>query len=480
MPKPIAISLSVPFAEAIAQAAGRGITLPADYYGRLPAEARSQAFTISGLTSLEQIREVLDGLVAALRDGQTFSQWKDALGPMLGGLSDNRKELIFRNAVQTGYNIGRTTQQRENKARRPFYMWDAINDTRTRPEHAAMDGYIAPIDDAIWTRWSPPAGHNCRCTRISLTAEQAKVRGYGRQAKPSADPDPGWGYEKADGQGDALKTMLATRAATLPGAVQAAVTNLMAKPVTVDDFVRSGRAITATLPDGSAYPDACFAAIIDKLDKEVGTSTPARVISKGEGARLVREASRRYPDAWTQKADSFGPLFTKSKAGTRGWQFTVPDNMDGRLVNIKEGFGTVRVTARDGYMMLRTDDVGNAVHEFAHRLQNALPELDKLFQELHLRRTGGDPLERLRDVVAGSRYAGNEVTRKDKYVDPYQGKEYAAGGALEMMTMAFESVLGLSGTGWLGDYRRRVFSDFYAKDREMFDFVVGLLFHWKP
>jgi SPP1 gp7 family putative phage head morphogenesis protein len=160
MPKPFAISLKLPFQEAIAQAAGRDVVLPADFYGRLPADARSQAFTVSGLASLEQIKAVLDSLAQALGDGQSFKEWQAAASGDLGGLSSGRQELVFRNAVQTGYSIGRTTQQRENKARRPFYMWDAINDTRTRPEHAAMDGYIAPIDDAIWTRWSPPAGHN--------------------------------------------------------------------------------------------------------------------------------------------------------------------------------------------------------------------------------------------------------------------------------------------------------------------------------
>ena len=247
MPKPFAISLGLPFAEAIAQAAGRGVTLPADYYGRLPSEARSQAFTVSTLTSLEQIKDVLDSLVAALQDGQTFAQWKEAIGVGLGGLADARKELIFRNAVQTGYNVGRTTQQRENKARRPYYMWDAINDTRTRPAHAAMDGYIAPIDDAIWTRWSPPAGHNCRCTRISLTEAQAKARGYGRQPRPSADPDPGWDYEKADGQGAALGTALANKAAQLPAAVQAAV-RAFANPAPAPQGVPVSRALL--MPSG--------------------------------------------------------------------------------------------------------------------------------------------------------------------------------------------------------------------------------------
>lgn len=160
MAKPFAISFKLPFAEAIAQAAGRGATLPDDYYGHLPAEARSQAFTVSGIASLEQIQSILDSLAGALRGGQTFREWQEAANDDLGTLSAGRRELIFRNAAQTGYNIGRTVQQRENKGRRPYYLWDAINDTRTRPEHAAMDGYIAPIDDPIWDRWSPPAGHN--------------------------------------------------------------------------------------------------------------------------------------------------------------------------------------------------------------------------------------------------------------------------------------------------------------------------------
>lgn len=216
MPAPFRLRFDLPFTEAIAQAAARGVTLPEDYYGRLPAEARSQAFTVSGLTALEQIQAVLDSLTQALRAGQTLAEWQKAAPADLGALAQSRQELIFRNAVQTGYNIGRTTQQRENAGRRPFYMWDAINDTRTRPAHAAMDGYIAPIDDPIWQRWSPPAGHQCRCTRITLTEKQALARGYGRQSRPDAQPDAGWGYEKADFQQSALDRLVSDRLLLLP------------------------------------------------------------------------------------------------------------------------------------------------------------------------------------------------------------------------------------------------------------------------
>ncbi|GHU32028.1 hypothetical protein FACS189497_13350 [Betaproteobacteria bacterium] len=40
---------------------------------------------------------------------------------------------------------------------------------------------------------------------------------------------------------------------------------------------------------------------------------------------------------------------------------------------------------------------------------------------------------------------------------------------LEVMSMAMETVLG-----------GEDLSKLYNEDREMFDFVVGLIFHWKP
>lgn len=72
-------------------------------------------------------------------------------------------------------------------------MWSAIDDSRVRPSHLAMDGYIAHVDDPLWKIWHPPAGYNCRCTQIALTEKQAIARGYGKQARPDVQPDPGFG-----------------------------------------------------------------------------------------------------------------------------------------------------------------------------------------------------------------------------------------------------------------------------------------------
>ncbi len=89
-----------------------------------------------------------------------------------------------------------------------YLVYSAINDSRIRPHHLAMDGYVAEVDHEIWKRWSVPNGYRCRCTQISLTEEQAKQRydkdaerlesaleaAQARVAALSQGPDEGWDY----------------------------------------------------------------------------------------------------------------------------------------------------------------------------------------------------------------------------------------------------------------------------------------------
>jgi len=210
-------SFDLPFEEAIAWAAGRVSVLPETYYRELPAAARGKAFTISGLTSIDQISTVIKSLRMASEDGSTFAEWQEwaLTRPELAALPNGRLETIFRMGVQTHYGIGRTQQQRLNKKARPYFLWDAVNDSRVRDDHLAMDGYIAPIDDPIWNIWSPPAGFNCRCTRIALNERQAKARGYPME-KPDAMPDPGFDYEAADWQDEILGDIEARKLANAP------------------------------------------------------------------------------------------------------------------------------------------------------------------------------------------------------------------------------------------------------------------------
>lgn len=217
----LSATLPLDFQEAIEWAGKRGVQLPDAYYGSRIGLARARAFTCSDMASIDQIQEVLDSLNKALKRGGTFGDWQKIAG--LKGhtkeflaLTPARRELIFRNFIQNAYQGGRWSQQKDNKFR-PFLMYDAVNDARTRPNHRAMDGIVRPVGDPFWKKNYPSNGHGCRCSAISLTEKQAIARGgVNKPIPPEAIPDPGWDYNPGEAWDDELKALEAAKAKDLP------------------------------------------------------------------------------------------------------------------------------------------------------------------------------------------------------------------------------------------------------------------------
>lgn len=194
----------LPPAQAINWMRQRGLA-PPDVYYRLPAEYRALSFSISGVAALDQLQAVLDSLGEALTSGQSFESWRKSAAASELGLPRARLDNIFRTNLQGAYMRGTYERQRQVQSARPYLMYDAINDGRTRPAHRAMDNFIASADDAIWKRWRPPAGFRCRCSLISLTEAQARARGYNGSPPPAVDPDDGWDYDRAEGIAEGVK-----------------------------------------------------------------------------------------------------------------------------------------------------------------------------------------------------------------------------------------------------------------------------------
>lgn len=412
-----------------------------------------------------------------------------------------RTRVIYQTNITTSHAAGRWQQLNDPEllAVRPFWRYiHADGVLHPRPLHKAWgdSGLTLRHDHPFWRTHFPPNGWGCHCR---VKAVRGPAAGDATQppegwdsldSKTGAPPgiDKGWAYAPGASLTDETRRMVTEKAAKLPPSLktdlmkdveQALVKPVLTVPKSLDDFIQAGRVITESLPKVNSVESALnhHAQLLDLLKKEVGISTPGKVASTGGGAKLVREASQHFPDSWTKKADELGPLFARASAQARGFHYTEMVNSAVRL----PGFGTVRnVRPGTGWIEIGSGRLGVAIHEYAHRLQTALPDLDELFQTLHRRRTVGAPLERLKDLYPNSSYAASEVTRKDGYRNAYQGREYAhapSNPALEVMTMAFEDVLGLSDKS---PARAAAFESVYKNDREMFDFVVGLLRWWKP
>jgi SPP1 gp7 family putative phage head morphogenesis protein len=205
--EPLTIGFNVHFDEAIAEANAKEIVLPDIFYNELKGIERQKAFSIAGVTSIDQLQQVKDSLDKAMKEGLSFGEWKALTAVMSLSLPDYRLDNIFRTQLQGSYMVGKWIQFMENKENRPYLIFDAINDARVRPNHLAYDGVIRPIDDQLWATASPPLGFRCRCSLVSVGESQAKSRsgqGSGLNKIPMvkgadgmfypAQPDKGWDY----------------------------------------------------------------------------------------------------------------------------------------------------------------------------------------------------------------------------------------------------------------------------------------------
>jgi SPP1 gp7 family putative phage head morphogenesis protein len=151
-------------------------------FNTLAAEAKLRAFAVSGIAKGAELETVYAAMQRAIEQGTTFEQFKQECGPIFErrgwtGKRSWRVDNIFRTNVQTAYHVGRYKQLRQATATRPYWMYDAVNDRRTRPTHRALNGQVYPADHPFWDTWYPPNGFRCRCGVTSLSARQVERMG---------------------------------------------------------------------------------------------------------------------------------------------------------------------------------------------------------------------------------------------------------------------------------------------------------------
>ncbi len=182
----------VTFLEALQFARSRKIVLPDEFYS-LDLKTRQLATTVSFLSSIEQIQTVIAAVNKAIADGSTFEDFKKLVAEHEIKLSEPYLKNVFRTNIQTAYSHGRWQQQQRNRDKRPYLMYSAIDDSRVRPSHLALNRIIRHIDDSFWLMYYPPWGFMCRCTVIALTGKQAEKYGITPNDQlPEVAEEMGW------------------------------------------------------------------------------------------------------------------------------------------------------------------------------------------------------------------------------------------------------------------------------------------------
>lgn len=467
-----------PFAEATAALRRRTANLvPTRRWDDLQREAHDRAFVVAGAMQADLLADLAQAVDDAISKGlgldyfrKQFDKITAKHGWQYEGGRNWRTRVIFQTNMLSSYAAGRLAQLRDADLLKlkPAWMYKhSDNVAAPRPLHVSWDGLVLPADHGWWDTHYPPNGWGCRCRVVAVSETEA--RRLGGRFGPVPDDgtnadgvpngiDPGWDY--MPGGSDSAQTTLARKAAAAPATLgtplQQQVQQQLAPyvPKDLDEMVRAGRRLLdAIVTPFIATPIAAQARLLKALAARRTLGGGAATGSKAAVA-LWRQAADRYPKDWSDEAAKAGTLRVRQTRGRAHYSHSQSE--------------------------LTLSDVSSGVHEYGHRLQFTMPALDAWFVQMHRRRTAGERLEQLR-VLTSEAYESHEVARRDKYIDPYFGREYGVpnsgrnpagqGSPWEVLPMTFQSLLS-------GD--ARLFDEFVRADPELASLGLGLLWYWKP
>ncbi len=151
-------------------------------FARLSDAEKVRAFSVSGIAKGDELTTVMQAIQKAIDEGTTLEDFKRDCADIFEkrgwtGKKAWRIDNIFRTNIQTAYNVGRYKQMMAVVDSRPYWRYSAINDSRTRPTHAALNGKVFRADDPFWDTWYPPNGFRCRCGVTTLSDREMRRDG---------------------------------------------------------------------------------------------------------------------------------------------------------------------------------------------------------------------------------------------------------------------------------------------------------------
>lgn len=164
---------NLPFGAAIAGLADR-TRITRDEFDLLSREAKSKAFTVAWVDSARMLADIHAAAIAAMAEGETLRDFRLRLPEMADarGWTGERPwhaDLVLRQQSMMATQAGRFSEMRASGV--THWRYSSLSDSRTRPEHAALDGQIFALSDRTFY---PPWDFNCRCVAEPVFAGEVE------------------------------------------------------------------------------------------------------------------------------------------------------------------------------------------------------------------------------------------------------------------------------------------------------------------
>lgn len=262
---------------------------------------------------------------------------------------------------------------------------------RDRAEKAFLAAQEA-ADDRVLNR--------VRTTSEALVEDRKEAA---RLAKAQEKAFKAWGKAKADGKSDAVLARLQTdwEAAAKERVLFSPSVSHAELQAHAQEMAKHVRAELAKVREMGTYSYLGKGDVSPKWERVHGASsvTPLGAVS---------EIADNYPTGWWKRSLEKGPLSYEQKLGARAYY---------------SGRGIGKVT--EAHIRMGGRDSSVFGHEFGHRMQASVGQIDGAETSWLAARTGGTTgAVRLKKLLGGG-YDADEWCRPDNFDDAYIGKDYA-------------------------------------------------------
>lgn len=200
---------------------------------------------------------------------------------------------------------------------------------------------------------------------------------------------------------------------------------------------------------------------------------------------------KRYPKLWVDKSNEIGSVVVEPdniRAFHLKPNLKTQRDFDWFKNTKKRDFQAFKRAFEDGLVkngdsliiaefnedLSKLDRLATHLHEFGHRLQEIMPELEQYFARLFNERTAQDEIQTLNEMLGYQHYDDDELGMRDDFPNEYYGKMYGKSRkdpqAHEMLTMTFQALLG----GNVIDFNE------IASKPDFLYFGLALLVRFKP
>lgn len=170
-----------------------GLSFDTNYqYASMAKQLRKNAASFAAFKNHQEQQTLRNLLVDADGKPRTWGQFVKEARPITQEYNINWLKTEYNQAVASAQMAEKWAGFEENADIYPNLEYRAVTDDQTRPEHAALNGIIRPINDPFWDTNYPPNGWGCRCSVTQTDKEPTKDRDF----KPAKGFDFNPGKEK--------------------------------------------------------------------------------------------------------------------------------------------------------------------------------------------------------------------------------------------------------------------------------------------